>query len=285
MILPDRPFEKPSGAPLARSNARVKEAAKLSRRSVRAARRLFLADGPNAVEAALCAPGCVVEVFATQAAWTTYAALRQVGGETGAGSGSAVPWTVVEEGALTGAGGLSDSVNPAGLVAVCGFLDVPVEDVLATVPRLVAICADVRDPGNAGTIIRTADAAGASAVILAGSSVDAYNPKTIRSTAGSLFHLPVSVVPDVEYAIAAARGAGLTVLAADGAGEVSLITADALLAGPTAWLFGNEAHGLSIEQAGLADHRVSIPIYGQAESLNLSTAAAVCLYSSARAQR
>ncbi len=258
-----------------RSNARVKGAAKLSRRSVRAARRLFLADGPNAVEAALNAPGCVVEVFATQAAWTTYAALREA-------AQSVAAWTMVDDLALAA---LSDSVNPAGLVAVCRFLDVPIGDVLQGAPGLVAICADVRDPGNAGTIVRTADAAGADAVILAGSSVDAYNPKTIRATAGSLFQLPVSVVAEVAPAIEAARSAGLTVLAADGRGEVSLDRADSLLAGPTAWLFGNEAHGLSPEQAGLADHRVSIPIYGRAESLNLSTAAAVCLYASARVQR
>ena len=152
--------------------------------------------------------------------------------------------------------------------------------------RLVVICADVRDPGNAGTVIRTADAAGADCVVLAGSSVDAYNPKTVRASAGSLFHLPVAVEPDVVTAVAAARAAGLTVLAADGAGEVVLDRgAEGLLAGPTAWLFGNEAWGLPPETAALADHRVRIPIHGRAESLNLSTAAALCLYASAAAQR
>jgi TrmH family RNA methyltransferase len=120
-------------------------------------------------------------------------------------------------------------------------------------------------------------------VVLAGSSVDAYNPKTVRASVGSLFHLPVAVEPDPAVAVAAARAAGLTVLAADGAGEVDLFAAD--LSGPTAWLLGNEAWGLPAELAALADARVSIPIHGRAESLNLATAAAVCLYASARAQR
>jgi TrmH family RNA methyltransferase len=176
---------------------------------------------------------------------------------------------------------LSDAVNPAGLVAVCHHLDVPVANALTG--DLVAICADVRDPGNAGTVVRTADAAGARGVVLAGSSVDAYNPKTVRATVGSLFHLPIAVEPDAAAAVAAAQAAGYTVLAADGAGDADLFETD--LSGPTAWLFGNEAWGLPTELADLADRRVAIPIHGRAESLNLATAAAVCLYASARAQR
>ena len=168
------------------------------------------------------------------------------------------------------------------MVALCRFVDVPVAEAVAGA-RLVAICADVRDPGNAGTVIRCADAAGADGVVLAGSSVDAYNPKTVRASVGSLFHLPLAVEPSAEAAVRAAKDAGLTVLAADGAGEVGLY--DAPLAGPTAWLFGNEAWGLPAELAALADHRVAIPIHGRAESLNLSTAAALCLYESARARR
>ncbi len=266
---------------MAAGNTRVKEARKLSRRSVRSERRLFLADGPKSVEAALDVEGCVVEVFATVEATERYAAWRE----------STPAWSVVDDRALAS---LSDSVTPAGLVAVCRFLDVPwpppVEEGRSPVtrrgePRLVAICADVRDPGNAGTVIRTADAAGADAVVLAGSSVDAYNPKTVRASVGSLFHLPVVVEPDVPAAVAAARAAGLTVLAADGDGELSLDDAGDVLGRRTAWLFGNEAHGLPEDVAALADHRVRIPIHGRAESLNLSTAAALCLYASASAQR
>jgi len=214
----------------------------------------------------------VVEVFATAAAAERYADL--LGG---------APATLVADDALDS---LGDTVAPQGLVAVCRPVDRPVSDVLAGT-TLAVVCADVRDPGNAGTVIRSADAAGAGAVVLAGQSVDAYNGKTVRATVGSLFHVPLAVVPEPEAALAACRDAGLMVLAADGAGETDLDDAvDAgLLVQPTAWLFGNEAWGLRDHLAALADHRVRIPIHGRAESLNLSTAAAVCLYASARAQR
>jgi TrmH family RNA methyltransferase len=255
--------------PLTAGNSRVKDARKLSRRSVRTERRLFLADGANAVTAALGVLECVIEVFATPAASTRYADVL-----------AAAPLvTLVDDRALTS---LSDSVSPAGLVALCRHLDVALDDVLAGTPRLVVICADVRDPGNAGTVIRTADAAGADAVVLTGQSVDLYNPKTLRASAGSAFHLPIAVHPDSAAVVQRARAAGCTVLAADGAGEVDLFGAE--LSAPTAWLFGNEAWGLPADLADLADHRVAIPIHGRAESLNLSTAAAVCLYASARAQ-
>jgi RNA methyltransferase, TrmH family len=274
--------------PLTSGNTRVKNARKLARRSFRAEERLFLADGPKAVEGALGVPGCVVEVFATPEATRQYAAL----------AAAAPVWTLVDDRALAS---LSDSVNPAGVVAVARFLDRPLAHVLDRVrvgqpsvqpsvvepveTTLLAICADVRDPGNAGTVVRCADAAGVDAVVFAGHSVDAYNPKTVRASVGSLFHLPIAVEPDPAAAVRAAQAAGLVVLAADGAGEADLDESEELLARPTAWLFGNEAWGLPDELAALADHRVRIPIHGRAESLNLSTAAALCLYASARAQR
>ena len=220
-----------------------------------------------------------MEVFATPDASAREAALRA--DVVAAGH----PWQLVDEDALAS---LAETVHPQGVVAVCRFLDRPLADVLrGASPRLVAVCADVRDPGNAGTVIRCADAAGADAVVLAGHSVDAYNPKTVRATVGSLFHLPISLVDDPAEAVAALQAEGLLVLAADGAGEQDLddATDDGLLDGPTAWLFGNEAWGLPDELAALADHRVRIPIHGRAESLNLATAAAVCLYASARSQR
>ena len=265
----------PDGVPLTKTSGRVKTARKLARRAFRAEHREFLADGPKAVEGALSVPGCVVEVFATPAATTTYADLRA----------AAPAWALGDEAALAS---LPEAVHPQGVVARCRFVDRPLDHLLGHgTPRLIVVCADVRDPGNAGTVIRTADAAGADAVVLAGSSVDAYNAKTVRATVGSLFHLPLAVEPDPAAVVARLQAAGLTVLAADGAGEVDLDAAadDGLLDGPTAWLFGNEAWGLPAELAALADHRVAIPIHGRAESLNLSTAAAVCLYASARALR
>jgi TrmH family RNA methyltransferase len=255
--------------PLRASNPRVKEARKVSRRSTRVERRLFLAEGWKAIAEAVAVPGCLVEVFATADAADEHPDL--VGD---------APVHVVDEAALSA---LAGTRSPQGIVGVCRFLDVPIEDTLAE--RVVAICADVRDPGNAGTVIRTADAVAAGGVVLAGDSVDVYNDKTVRASVGSLFHLPVAVGVPVVEAISAAKAAGFTVLAADGAGETDLFSAGGLLEGRVAWLFGNEAWGLPGEVAALADPRVAIPILGRAESLNLSTAAAICLYATARPAR
>jgi TrmH family RNA methyltransferase len=178
-------------------------------------------------------------------------------------------------------------VTPQGLVGVCRFLDAPFEDILAARPRLVAVLANVRDPGNAGTVLRCADAAGAEAVVLTDASVDLYNPKAVRASVGSHFHLPVAVGVPVEQAVAGLKGAGVRILAADGAGTDDLDDEldKGTMGGPTAWVFGNEAWGLPEETRALTDAVVRVPIHGKAESLNLATAAAVCLYASARAQR
>jgi TrmH family RNA methyltransferase len=164
---------------------------------------------------------------------------------------------------------------------VCRRIDVPVRSALESA-RLVAVLIDAGDPGNAGTILRTADAAGADAVVLAG-GVDIYNGKAVRASAGSLFHLRVGVDADVADVL----GAGLTTLATSAAGSVDLddLVDDASLREPTAWLFGSEAHGLPDAVLDAADRTVRVPIHGRAESLNLAAAAAVCLYASARAQR
>lgn len=182
---------------------------------------------------------------------------------------------------------LSGSVTPQGIVARCAWLDVPLVEVLAGRPRLLAVPVDVRDPGNLGTIIRCADASGADGVVVLGDSVDIYNPKTVRASAGSLFHLPIAVQTEPAAGIEALKRAGLRVLATEGeaAADLDDLLDQGGLSGPTAWLFGNEAHGLPDEIAALADLRVSIPIRGLAESLNLSTAAAICLFASARAHR
>ena len=255
---------------LAAGNARVKEARKLSRRSERSERRLFLAEGWKSLAEAAELPGCVVEVFVTQDAAVEHDDLL---------ASLEAPVHLVEPRA---AELLSGARTPQGVVAVCRFVDRPAEAVLGG--DVVVICADVRDPGNAGTIIRTADAVGAGLVVLAGSSVDAYNDKTVRATVGSLFHVPLATGLAPLDAVATVKAAGYRVLAADGAGEVDLFAGSDLLTGKVAWLFGNEAWGLPEELAAAADHRVSIPIYGRAESLNLSTAAAVCLYASARSR-
>ena len=264
----------PADAPLlSTKSGRVRMARRLARRAFRAEQGLFLAEGPQAVREALEVRGCVRDVFALPG---LHEDLRA--------AAAGVPWHLVDEGAMDS---LTETVHPQGVVAVCGQVDVDLDVLLEPGPRLLAVCADIRDPGNAGTVIRCADAAGAGGVVLAGDSVDPYNGKAVRASVGSLFHLPVSVTRDTADAVRRVQAGGLTVLAADGAGELDLDDAadNGLLARPTAWLFGNEARGLPDDLAALADHRVRIPIHGRAESLNLATAAAVCLYASARAQR
>nr|BFE49232.1 RNA methyltransferase [Saccharothrix mutabilis subsp. capreolus] len=192
-----------------------------------------------------------------------------------------VPVSAVTEKA---AAGLSETVSPQGLVAVCDLLDVPLS---LTGARLVAVLHGVADPGNAGTVARVADAAGADAVIFAGDTVDPHNGKCVRASTGSVFHLPISRSRDADEVFAACRAAGLRLVAADGYAEEDLVTADLRgdLAQPTAWVFGSEAHGLPDDVVTKLDTSLKVPIYGGAESLNLATAAAVCLYASARAQR
>jgi TrmH family RNA methyltransferase len=182
---------------------------------------------------------------------------------------------------------LAQTVTPQGILAVCRFVDVPLAAPAGAPPRLVVILANVRDPGNAGTVLRTADAAGAARVIFSDASVDPYNSKCVRASAGSIFHVDVVLGGPVADTVSHLRTAGLRVLAADGRTGQPLdqLEPRGVLAEPTAWLFGNEAWGLPDDLLALADEPVAVPIYGQAESLNLAAAAAVCLYASARAQR
>jgi RNA methyltransferase, TrmH family len=254
---------------------RVVAARRLARRAFRGKERRFLAEGPQAVREA---GGSLVELFATPEAADRHPELIAAARATDAGVHLATAEVV---------DGISQTITPQGLVGVCRFIDRPLDTILASRPRLVAVLAHVRDPGNAGTVLRCADAAGAEAVILTDASVDPYNPKAVRASAGSLFHLPVAVGVPVERAARALAGAGVRVLAADGAGERELdAELDAgTMGGPTAWIFGNEAWGLPGPTLALADAVVRVPIHGRAESLNLATAAAVCLYASARAQR
>ena len=227
-------------------------------------------EGPNLIEAA-ARRGLVRDVFATEAAAQRYRILL---------TGHDVH-LVTDRAAKA----LSDTVTPSGLVAVCELPESGIEEVLAGAPRLIAVAVEISEPGNAGTLIRIADAMGAAAVILAGHSVDPYNGKCLRASAGSIFAIPVVVAPDGPATLAALRDAGLQVLATTVDGELDLDEAEPLLAAPTAWLFGPESHGLSTEVADKADHRVRIPMAGGAESLNVAAAAAICLYQSARARR
>ncbi|MDQ1585051.1 MAG: methyltransferase, TrmH family [Actinomycetota bacterium] len=253
-------------------------ARRLTKRGFRAVDRRFLAEGPQAVREAVATPGAVLELFATPEAATRHADVLA------AAAAGGMPAQLVSAQVMSA---ISQTVTPQGLVAVCAFIDRPLTEVVNPAARLVVVLADVRDPGNAGTVIRTADAAGADGVVLAAGSVDPYNGKCVRASAGSLFHLALTLDTPITGALAAARDAGLRVFAADGQGDVDLYDADerGRLDGPAAWVFGNEAWGLPAEVRALADEVIRVPLYGRAESLNLATAAAVCLYASARAQR
>lgn len=260
-------------------SARVKAAKRLHRRAFRTKARRFLVEGPQAVREVLAlADTDGVELFATTAAADRYGDLL----DRAVSAGIPVHWGT--EAALAT---LAETVQPQGLVASCPYLDVDLPTVFAARPRLVVVLVHVRDPGNAGTVLRTADAAGADAVVFTDASVDAYNGKCVRSAAGSLFHLPVVTGCRLESVVAAAQAAGLQVLAADAAATSTIdeLGASGRLGEPTAWLFGNEAWGLPDEALTLADEVVAVPIHGRAESLNLSVSAALCMYATSSAQR
>ena len=299
---------------------RVKSVKALSGRSVRSRVGQFVIEGPQGVrEAVRFIPGQIRDIYFTEPAHERYS-------EIVADAEAANLFISLVSAEVMAA----MSPDAQGVLAVATIREARLDDVLAARPRLIALLSNVRDPGNAGTVIRAADAAGADAVILTTSSVDIFNPKTVRSTAGSLFHLPVVAGLDLEEIVAALGAHGVRVLAADGSGDYDLdelldlvpvpaseassdasTTAGAApgttsapatdatsaasaahgaatapnLAAPTAWLFGNEAWGLRPEELALADASVRVPIRGAAESLNLATAATVCLYASSRAQR
>ncbi|MDQ1679643.1 MAG: methyltransferase, TrmH family [Frankiaceae bacterium] len=257
------------------SAARVRSLKQLARRGVRHERRLFLAEGVQAVREALAEPDGVVDLYIAAGS------SERTGDVEALAVAAGVRVSVVDERQLADA---SDTVTPQGVVAVCRFRDVTLADVVRRTPRLICVLASIRDPGNAGTVLRAADAAGADAVVFADDAVDPYNSKAVRASAGSLFHVPFVVGVTAEDSVRALRDAGVTVMATDAQSGTDLFAlADSGgLAGPTAWLFGNEAWGLPPQLRGLADTVVGIPIYGRAESLNLATAATICLYTSAR---
>ena len=210
-------------------------------------RRQFLVEGPQAVREALGVTGCVDDLFVTGEAIARHDDIAVLA------AAASVDVTLSSAEAVAA---LAGSVSPQGMVAVCRFIDVALSDALGSAARLVAVGAHVRDPGNAGSLIRCADAAGADAVVFAGSSVDPYNDKAVRSSAGSIFHLPLVVGTTVAAAVRELRGRGFEILAADSTGSQSLDESlDAgTLAGRVAWIFGNEAWGIPPDEVALADH-------------------------------
>ena len=253
----------------------VRGVAKLNKKDARSETGLFLLEGPQGLKEALNRPRLIVELYATEDAVARYSDLFE------RAQAARIELQLVTEQVLKV---MTDTATPQGILAVCEQLHVTLEDVIAIKPQLIALLANIRDPGNAGTVLRAADAAGADAVIFSDNSVDVYNPKVVRSTTGSLFHLPVVIGASITETISTLQAAGLQAFAADGGGRSLTELAPGTLAKPTVWVFGNEAWGFEPETLQAVDETVGLPIYGAAESLNLATAASVCLYESAFAQ-
>jgi RNA methyltransferase, TrmH family len=250
-------------------NPKIAAALRLQKRAFRERDRAFLVEGTGAVEEALGRPGGVTRLFCTDPADPLVERAR----------GSATEVVHVSEDVMAR---LTGTVTPRGLVAVATFVDVPL-DGLGPGLACVALLHAARDPGNAGTVLRSVDAAGGDAVLFSGDSVDVYNAKAVRASAGSLFHVPVVRGLDTRATIEDLRGRGLKVIAMDASAESDLHELD--LSEPVAFVFGNEAWGLPEEIAHLADAGVRIPISGRAESLNLAAAATVCMFEWARQRR
>jgi len=251
------------------SNPKVTAALRLHKRTFRDADRAFLVEGAQSVAEALGGQAGLLTLFHTEETHPLVARAKEAGTDL----------VHVSEQVM---GRLTGTVTPQGLVGVSPFVDVGVE-ALPEAPGCVALLHAARDPGNAGTVLRSADAAGADAVVFSPDSVDVYNAKTVRASAGSLFHLPVVRGVDTPAAIEALRGRGMRILAMDAHGEADLLEQD--LSDPVAFVFGNEAWGLPEEVARLADATVRVPIAGRAESLNLAAAATVCLFEWSRRRR
>lgn len=224
----------------------------------------FIAEGPQAVREALAA-GVVRELYATPSARTAHPELV-----------AAAPVTTdVSDEVLEAMG---ETRAPQGLLAVCSPVVRTELDPEALAGGAVLLDR-VGDPGNAGSIIRTADAAGTGMVVMARGCVDPQNGKVVRASAGSVFHVPIAVDIDPIEAMSAARAAGLVVAGTSGTADTDLADFVAGLDGRrVAWWLGSEAHGLDPSILAACDARVRIPIRGRAESLNVAAAAAVCLY-------
>lgn len=177
---------------------------------------------------------------------------------------------------------LSDTETPQGIIAISSYRPFDLEALPLKENPLIVVCDSIQDPGNLGTLIRVSDAAGADAVIILPGTCDPFMPKVIRSTAGSIFNMPLLFSgPDLlaEWL----RGKGIGLFVTDVKAKKTIFEAD--LRKPSAIVFGNEASGVSEDLKVKADMLLNIPILGKAESLNVATSAAICLYEAVRQRR
>jgi len=266
--MPPRPIERPG-----LSLARAQQARRLLTAKGRASIGAFLTEGPQAVREAL-AWGDVRQVIVSASATPVALELAEVA------SGKGVAVAMGDDELMSS---ITDTVRGQGIVAVCGLPRSGLDD--APHPRLVLVLDEVRDPGNVGTLIRTADAFGADAVVATVGTAEPWSPKAVRASVGSVFHLPVVTQVGFEDVVGWAGRCGLSVLAADAGGRpLNDPELTQTLAGPVAWVVGNEAAGLSSSHVSMVDEIVAVPMWGKAESLNVATAAGVCLYMTALRQ-
>lgn len=239
------------------------------RRPDRAAERAFVIEGPKALADALEA-GAPIEVLYVDGS---------VDGDLVARADAAgVVVRRLERGVLER---VADTVTPQGAVAVAPWVDVAIDALVD--PTLVLVAVDVQDPGNAGTLLRTAEAAGASAVVFAGGSVDVFHPKVVRASAGSLFHVQVVSGGEPVDVLEQLGAVGMHRLGTVAAGGTPLDDVD--LTAPVAFVLGNEGRGLPPEVADVLDGHVTIPMAGRSESLNVGMAGAVLCFEAARQRR
>lgn len=235
-------------------------------------------EGPHAVAAALDAGADLEDVLHEPADDPEVVGLAERAARAGVPTAELAPGTLAR---------VTDAVTPQPIVAVARWCDVALDDLVAAALRPgagpVVVLHDVRDPGNVGTLVRTAEAAGAAGVVMAGSSADVFGPKAVRSSAGAVFHVPLAVAPDAAAALTALQGARLRLIGT--AADAPTVHDEADLTGPVALVLGNEADGLPEDVRAGVDERVAIPIEGRAESLNVAAAGAVLCFEAARQRR
>lgn len=254
------------------SNQHVKDAVRLKEQRAGQRRTAFLIEGPHLLEMALNAGAEIGQVFVSE---------RFMAGNASEGlllrlSGADRIIFEVTEQILEK---ITDTEAPQGIAAVVAYTPLRLDAISFGQTPLLAIVDGIQDPGNLGTIIRTADAAGADAVILLPGTCDAFSQKVIRSTAGSIFNIPVVYAETSAFTEWLQREKMLLAVTAADA-EKTIFEAN--LSGPLAIAFGNEARGVSSQLRKAADISLSIPIQGKAESLNVATSAAICLYETVR---
>ena len=236
----------------------------------------FVVEGPQAVRSALAAGVVIRDLFMDDDAGAAFPDIAASARQRGLDVCRATPEVLAA---------MAETAQPQGVIAVCDQLPIGDLDAVMAGPGPVMVLDSVTDPGNVGTVIRTADAVGAAGVLLTSGSADVHNGKVVRSTAGSLFHLPVLSGLEIEAVAEAAARHGRAVVAATGDATDDLFGAvdRGLVDRSTCWIVGSEAHGVSEAARTAADRSIRIPMTGRAESLNAAVAAAVVLYVTAHA--